>query len=80
MAWYYTATWGDNITSIKWDKKQEVKMKELIKRAFDLKYCIAVKRVYGCRLCPYYENGCRYTPMLDAAKVIERMIEEICHE
>ena len=55
-------------------------MKELIKRALDLKYCIAVKRVYGCRLCPYYENGCRYTPMLDAAKVIERMIEEIGHE
>lgn len=51
-------------------------MKELIKRAFDLKYCIAVKRVYGCKLCPYYENGCRYTPTLD---VIEKMIEEVGH-
>ena len=61
------------------NKKQEVeKMKGLIERAFEvcnnLRLCIAVKRVYGCRLCPYYENGCRYTPMLD---VIEKMIEEV---
>ena len=53
-------------------------MKELIERAFEvynnLRLCIAVKGVYGCRLCPYYENGCRYTPMLD---VIEKMIEEV---
>ena len=69
----------DNMINMERNKKQKVeKMKELIERAFEvcnnLRLCVAVKRVYGCRLCPYYENGCRYTPMLD---VIEKMIEEV---
>ena len=55
-------------------------MKELIERAFEaynnLRLCVAVKGAYGCKLCPYYENGCRYTPTLD---VIEKMIEEVGH-
>ena len=55
-------------------------MDELIKRAFEvrdaLRHCVAAGGVYACRQCSYFENGCRYTLMLEAAKVIERMIKE----
>lgn len=56
-------------------------MKELIKRALEvrnaLRYCAGVEGIYTCRLCAYSEYGCRYTLMLDSAKVIERLIEEV---
>ena len=58
-------------------------MKELIERAFEvfnnLRLCVTVRRVYGCRLCPYYKNGCRYTPMVDIVETIERLIEGVGH-
>ena len=58
-------------------------MYKLIERAFEvynnLRLCIAVKEVYGCRLCPYYEHGCRYTPILDVAEIIKRIFKEISH-
>ena len=56
-------------------------MDKLIERAFEvrdnLRYCVAIDGIYACRQCAYSEHGCRYTMMLDAAKVIERLIEEI---
>ena len=56
-------------------------MKELIERAFEvrdaLRHCVAADGIGACRQCTYYEHGCRYTLMLDAAKVIERLIEEV---
>lgn len=56
-------------------------MNELIKRAFEvrdsLRYCVANCYAVDCMDCTYYENGCRDGIMLDAAKVIERMIEEV---
>ena len=56
-------------------------MGELVERAFEvrdnLRHCIAADGVHACRQCPYYEHGCRYTLMLDSAKVIERLIEEV---
>lgn len=56
-------------------------MDKLIERALEvcshLRHCVAVKGVYGCRQCAYYEHGCRYTLMLDSAKAIERLIEEV---
>lgn len=56
-------------------------MDELIKRALEvrnsLRHCVAADGIGACRQCPYYEHGCRYTMMLDAAKVIERLIEEV---
>lgn len=54
-------------------------MKKLIERSFEvynnLRLCIAVKEVYGCRLCPYYKHGCRYTPMLDIVDTVKRVFE-----
>ena len=56
-------------------------MDKLIERAFEvrnaLRYCVAIDGIYACRQCVYSEHGCRYTMMLDAAKVIERLIEEV---
>ena len=56
-------------------------MDDLIKRAFEvrdaLRYCVAADGVFACRQCNYDKNGCYYAIMLDAAKVIERMIEEV---
>ena len=56
-------------------------MDKLIERAFEvcnnLRHCVALEGVYGCRQCAYYEHGCRYTMMLDAAKVIEKLIGEV---
>lgn len=56
-------------------------MDELIKRAFEvrdaLRHCTAADGIYACIQCAYFENGCRNALMLEAAKVIERMIEEI---
>ena len=60
-------------------------MDELIKRAYEvrdnLRYCVACvdygdPDVTECKKCVYCNNGCINTLMLDAAKVIERMIEE----
>ncbi len=55
-------------------------MKELIERALEvrdsLRHCVAADGIGACRQCAYYEHGCRYTMMLDAAKVIGRLIEE----
>ena len=55
-------------------------MDKLIERALEvrdsLRYCVAMDGIYACRQCAYYEHGCRYTLMLDSAKVIERLIEE----
>ena len=59
-------------------------MDELIKRAFEvrdaLRYCFNCvdygdADVTECKKCIYYEKGCINTLLLDAAKVIERMIE-----
>ena len=56
-------------------------MDKLIERALkvrnSLMHCAVAYGIYACRQCAYYEHGCRYTMMLDAAKVIERLIEEI---
>ena len=56
-------------------------MDKLTERAFEvrdaLRYCVGGEGIYNCRQCAYYEHGCRYTLMLDAAKVIERLIEEV---
>ena len=61
-------------------------MDELIKRAFEvrdnLRYCVACvdygdPDVTECKKCVYRNSGCINTLLLDAAKVIERMIEEV---
>lgn len=61
-------------------------MTELIKRAYEvreaLRYCVACvdygdADVTECKKCVYCNSGCINTLMLDAAKVIERMIEEV---
>ena len=61
-------------------------MDKLIERAFDvrdvLRYCVACvdygdADVAECKKCVYCNNGCINTLMLDAAKVIERLIEEV---
>lgn len=56
-------------------------MDKLIERALEvrnaLRYCVAMDGIYACRQCAYYEHGCRYAMMLDAAKVIEKLIEEV---
>ena len=56
-------------------------MDKLIERALEmrnaLRYCVAADGIGACRQCAYYEHGCRYTMMLDSAKVIERLIEEV---
>ena len=53
-------------------------MEELIERAFEvrdaLKNCALGTH---CDKCVYINNGCFDCLMLDAAKVIERMIEEV---
>ena len=53
-------------------------MKELIERAFEvhdaLKNCALGTH---CNRCGYINNGCFDCLMLDAANVIERMIEKI---
>lgn len=55
-------------------------MNELIKRAFEvrdaIRECIAHESYDDCAGCAYRTCGCINTLMLDAAKVIERMIEE----
>ena len=59
-------------------------MKELIERAFEmrnaLKHCAVAYNMYVCKQCAYLENGCRNELMFDAAKVIDRLIEEVGHE
>ena len=56
-------------------------MDELTERALEvrdsLRHCVAADGIGACRQCTYYEHGCRYTLMLDDAKVIERLIEGI---
>ena len=56
-------------------------MKELIERAFEvrdsLKHCVAADGIGACRQCVYYKYGCCYMMMFNAAKVIERLIEEV---
>lgn len=54
-------------------------MNELIKRALEvhdaLREC-ANTDIHKCIRCAYYDRGCHTTLMLDAAKVIGRLIEE----
>ena len=61
-------------------------MDKLIKRAYKvrdaLRYCVACvdygdADVTECKKCAYCNNGCINTLMLDAAKVIERLIENV---
>ena len=61
-------------------------MKKLIERAFEvcdaLRYCVACvdygdADVTECKKCVYYNKGCISTLLLDTAKVIERLIEEV---
>lgn len=61
-------------------------MNELIKRALEvrdnLRYCVACvdygdPDVTECKKCVYCNIGCINTLMLDAAKVIEKLIEEV---
>ena len=56
-------------------------MNNLIERALEvrdsLRHCVTADGIGACRQCAYYEHGCRYTLMLDSAKVIERLIEEV---
>lgn len=56
-------------------------MNELIKRAFevrdDLRYCVGADMDIDCEKCKYHHKGCVNTLMLDAAKVIEKLIEEV---
>ena len=55
-------------------------MDKLIERALkvrnSLRHCVAADGIGACRQCAYYEHRCRYTLMLDSAKVIEKLIEE----
>ena len=48
-----------------------------LKMSDSLRHCVAADGIGACRQCAYYEHGCRYTLMLDSAKVIERLIEEV---
>lgn len=54
-------------------------MDKLVKKAFQvhdaLRECVNAD-VRTCRKCAYFIRGCRTTLMLDAAKVIGRLIEE----
>ena len=54
-------------------------MNELIKRAYEvrnaLRYCVGADMNIDCEKCKYHHNGCVNTIMLDAAKVIGRLIE-----
>lgn len=56
-------------------------MNDLIKRALEvhdeLRECAEAEGTYYCEECVYYANGCIDRLMLDAAKVIGRMIEEV---
>ena len=61
-------------------------MDKLIERAFEvrdnLRYCVACvdygdPDVTECKKCVYRNIGCISTLLLDAAKVIERLIEEV---
>ena len=56
-------------------------MDKLIERALEvrdsLRHCVAADGIGACRQCTYYEHGCRYRLMLDSAKVIEKLIEEV---
>ena len=56
-------------------------MDKLIERALEMRgslmHCVAADGIGACRQCSYYEHGCRYTLMLDSAKVIEKLIEEV---
>ncbi len=56
-------------------------MDKLIERAVEVRdsliHCVVATGVYTCRQCTYYEYGCRNELMLDAAKVIEKLIEEV---
>lgn len=56
-------------------------MDKLIKRAFEvrdaLRYCVDGDSLNDCKKCIYHNKGCINELMLDAAKVIEKMIEEI---
>ena len=56
-------------------------MDKLIERALEvrdsLRHCVAADGIGACRQCAYYGHGCRYTLMLDSAKVIERLIENV---
>lgn len=56
-------------------------MDKLIERALEmrnaLRYCAGVEGIHTCSLCAYSEDGCRYTMMLDAAKVIEKLVEGV---
>lgn len=55
-------------------------MNELTKRALEvhdaLREC-AEADIHTCIQCAYYDRGCHTTLMLDAAKVIGRLIEEV---
>lgn len=60
-------------------------MDELIKRALEvhdaLRECAnALGDVHTCRKCAYFIRGCHTTLVLDAAKVIGRLIEETNNE
>ena len=54
-------------------------MDKLIERALEVRdslmHCVVADGIGACRRCAYYEHGCRYTLMLDSAKVIERLIK-----
>ena len=56
-------------------------MDNFIERALEvrdsLRHCVAADGIGACRQCTYYEHGCRYTLMLDAVNVIERLIEDV---
>lgn len=56
-------------------------MDELIKRAFEvhdaIRECIAHESYDDCTGCAYRTCGCINTLMLEAAKVIGRMIEAV---
>lgn len=55
-------------------------MNDLIKRALEvhdeLRKC-AEADIHTCIQCAYYNRGCHTTLMLDAEKVIGRLIEEV---
>ena len=68
------------ISGSKIDRSGGVAMNELTKRALEvhdaLREC-AEADIHTCIQCAYYDRGCHTTLMLDAAKVIGRLIEEV---
>ena len=45
-----------------------------------MRHCANSEGISGCRQYYYYTNGCRYSLMLDSARIIDRLILELKEE